>query len=131
MGAGVPAIVQNLVWSIVSTAVFVLGGVAFIITVHKTVMSYKDSNDSWSSRTVMTLVVGGAITAACWFGGVFGMVKLMNSVNQGYGLASGQAAATDLNRFGGDTPTAHKPAGLNRVQPCPHTVVSVAARRLA
>ena len=86
MGAGVSPVVQGLVWGIVATALFVLGGFAVIVTVSKAIKSFKDSNDAMSVDTFKILAVGGSLAALSLFGGVYTLIKVMGAVNKGVGL---------------------------------------------
>jgi hypothetical protein len=120
MGAGVPPVIQGAVWTIVASALFVFGGICLIVTASKTVESYKNSNDSWSASTIRHLVMGGAISALLLFGGIYGVVKLMGSVNQGFGLASSSQPAIDVREPFVDTADISAPASA-QASLTPHT----------
>ncbi|SHU29566.1 Uncharacterised protein [Mycobacteroides abscessus subsp. abscessus] len=85
-GAGVPPFIQSIVWSVVLTGLFVIGGLAVLVTASKTVKSFKDDNDSLSAKALQTLVIGSIISAAFLLGGSIGMIAFGGKILQGFGI---------------------------------------------
>lgn len=79
-------VVQSFVWTVVLTAVFVIGGVCAVVTAAKTVGSYTKNNDSLSADAWKTLIVGGLFSAAFLLGGIFALIGFGGRILQGFGL---------------------------------------------
>ncbi|SKX47363.1 Uncharacterised protein [Mycobacteroides abscessus subsp. massiliense] len=85
-GAGVPPFIQSIVWSVVLSGLFIIGGAAVIITASKTVKAYKEDNDSLSTDAMKTLIVGSIISAVFLLGGSISAVAIGGKILQGFGI---------------------------------------------